>query len=70
MRKKYQDTQCEAIHSMASGLYKVGAIDAEEMRYYDEMCLVKPPVPEAERAPSQKQAGGMRSGAPAYARGK
>lgn len=69
MRKKYQDTQCEAIHSMASGLYKVGAIDKEEMRYYDEACLVKPPAPPVPRASTQKPQSRTRSGAPAYAQG-
>jgi putative transcriptional regulator len=39
MRDKYENSHYEAIHSAAQGLYKVGAINAEEMREYDEACL-------------------------------
>jgi putative transcriptional regulator len=34
----------EAIHSAASGLFKIGAIDQTTMREFDATCLVKPPV--------------------------
>ena len=33
----------EAIHSSASGLFKVGAIDEAAMRRFDATCLISPP---------------------------
>ena len=32
----------EAIHSSASSLFKVGAIDKATMRHFDETCLTVP----------------------------
>src|SRR5271168_3513837 len=34
----------EAIHSSATGLFKVGAIDKATMRSFDTSCLVPPPI--------------------------
>jgi putative transcriptional regulator len=34
----------EAIHSSASALYKVGAIDKTTMRQFNESCLTAPPA--------------------------
>jgi DNA-binding transcriptional regulator YiaG len=62
MKKKYKNTHCEAIHSMASGLRKIGLMSEDDMRFYDDGCLAKP-TPEAERAASQKPQGGMRPSA-------
>ena len=69
MKRKYKSEALEALHETVSGLHKIGLMSEEDMRFYDEGCLVKS-APETERAPSQKPAGGMRSGAPAFARGK
>ena len=67
--KKYQSEISKVIYQDAKAMHRAGIISDERMREYDEMCLVKP-VASATRAPSQKPAGGMRSGAPAYAQGK
>jgi putative transcriptional regulator len=45
MKKRYKNTHYEAIHSAAVGLFKIGAINAEEMREYDEACFAKPAAP-------------------------
>ena len=67
--KKYKSEALEALHESMSDLYKAGGISDERMRFYDEGCLVKS-TPEGERPQSQKPPGGIRSGAPVYARGK
>lgn len=43
-RRKFKSDAFEAIHSSASALFEVGAIDKTTMREFDESCLVKPPV--------------------------
>lgn len=43
-KMKPRSAAFEAIHSAASGLHKVGAIDKTTMREFDEACLM--PVPE------------------------
>ena len=40
---KYRSGASEAIHSSATALYKVGAIDQATMRTFDESCLAVPP---------------------------
>lgn len=40
--KKYKSDAFEAIHSSASALYKVGAINKATMRGFDENCLSVP----------------------------
>ncbi len=43
---KYKSDAYEAIHSSASALFKVGAIDKATLREFDESCLVSPqPMP-------------------------
>jgi hypothetical protein len=44
-KKRYKNPHGEAIRSAVSGLFKLGAINAEEMRDYDEACLAKPAAP-------------------------
>jgi DNA-binding transcriptional regulator YiaG len=67
MKKKYINSHCEAIYETVSGLYRIGLIPDEEMRYFDEACLVKPPVP---RVPTQAPPRAARSGAPVFSGGK
>lgn len=43
-RNKFKSDAFEAIHSSASALLKVGAIDKATMHHFDESCLTKPPV--------------------------
>lgn len=43
-RNKFKSDAFEAIHSSASALLKVGAIDKATMRHFDETCLTKPPA--------------------------
>ena len=69
MKKKYKNTHCEAIHETVSGLHKIGLFTDEEMRHFDDTCLVKPAAP-VPRVSTQKPQSRMRSGAPVYARGK
>lgn len=40
--EKFNPGAYEAIHSSASALFKVGAIDKETMRNFDASCLVTP----------------------------
>ncbi|MFU0507273.1 helix-turn-helix domain-containing protein [Pseudaminobacter sp. NGMCC 1.201702] len=40
--RKYKSDAFEAIHSSASALYKVGAIDKTTMRSFDDNCLTMP----------------------------
>ena len=67
--KKYQSEISKVIYQDAKAMHRAGIISDERMREYDEMCLVKPAA-SATRVSSQKPAGGMRSGTPAFARGK
>ncbi len=41
-KSKYKSDAFEAIHSSATALYKVGAIDKATMRDFDESCLDVP----------------------------
>jgi putative transcriptional regulator len=41
---RYKSDACEAIHTSASALYSVGAIDEKSMREYDASCLAVPPI--------------------------
>ena len=40
-KRKYKSDAFEAIHSEASSLFQVGAIDKQTMREFDESCLVR-----------------------------
>ena len=42
--RRFKSGAFEAIHSSASALYKVGAIDKTTMRQFDESCLTAPPA--------------------------
>jgi putative transcriptional regulator len=42
MQKKYKSDAFEAIHSAAAGMKRLGTIDKETMRQFDEACLVAP----------------------------
>jgi putative transcriptional regulator len=43
-KSKFKSDAFEAIHSSASAMFKVGAIDKATMRHFDESCLTKPRV--------------------------
>jgi len=42
MKRKFKDEISEAIHSSASALFKIGAIDKTTMRSFDGSCLATP----------------------------
>ena len=49
VKRKFNSDAFEAIHSSASALFKVGAIDKATMRDFDETCLtVTPPIAPAQ----------------------
>ncbi|TIT17776.1 MAG: DNA-binding transcriptional regulator [Mesorhizobium sp.] len=54
--RQYKSDAFEAMHSSASALYKVGAIDKATMRSFDESCLTVPPAiePDAIKALREK----------------
>ena len=41
MKKKYQSEALMVCHQSAQDLFELGIIDAEEMKEYDEGCLVQ-----------------------------
>ena len=43
-KRKFKSDAFEAIHSSATALQKVGAIDKTTMKSFDEACLTAPPV--------------------------
>jgi putative transcriptional regulator len=43
-KRKFKSDAFEAIHSSASAMHRVGAIDKTTMRKFDESCLTSPPV--------------------------
>ena len=43
-KTKFKSGAFEAIHSSASAMYKVGAIDKTTMRSFDTSCLAAPPA--------------------------
>jgi putative transcriptional regulator len=43
-KRKFKSDISEALHSSASALYRVGAIDKATMREFDESCLAVPPA--------------------------
>jgi putative transcriptional regulator len=46
MKTKAISPILEAVHEIASGLYKSGFIDEHQMREFDESCLEPEPAPE------------------------
>ena len=47
-KRKFKSDAFEAIHSSATALLEVGAIDKTTMRDFDESCLTKPPEIDSE----------------------
>lgn len=43
-RRRFKSDALEAVHSSASALRKIGAIDKATMREFDEACLASPPA--------------------------
>jgi putative transcriptional regulator len=43
-KPKYKSSLDEAIHSSASALFRIGAMDKATMRDFDASCLVPPPI--------------------------
>ncbi|GHV90503.1 hypothetical protein AGMMS50268_10060 [Spirochaetia bacterium] len=41
MKKKYESEALMVCHQSAQTLFKIGVIDADEMREFDEGCLVR-----------------------------
>ena len=41
MKTEYQSELLGAIHETATGLHKIGVISNQEMKKYDEDCIVK-----------------------------
>jgi len=39
---KYKDELSEALHSTISAMYRIGTVDEQTMRNFDESCLVPP----------------------------
>ena len=48
MKAKYQSELLGAIHETAVGLHKIGVINNQEMREYNDDCLVQEPETEYE----------------------
>jgi putative transcriptional regulator len=48
-RRKFKSDAFEAIHSSATALHKVGAIDKTTMKGFDEACLTAPPALKTEQ---------------------
>jgi putative transcriptional regulator len=44
VQRKFKNGASEAIHSSASALYRIGAIDKATMRSFDESCLLALPA--------------------------
>lgn len=63
MKKQYKSEALTAIHRDAEALYRIGAISAERLREFDDMCLVRGSgtAPSAGTVPKQPAA-------PVYAR--
>ena len=49
VKRKFKSDVSEAVHSSASALFRVGAIDKATMREFDESCLLAPPQMEPRR---------------------
>jgi putative transcriptional regulator len=63
---KYRTDAFEAIHSSASAMYKVGAIDKTTMRSFDASCLATPPLLKPRQIKKLRQ--GLRVSQPVFAR--
>lgn len=49
IKRKFKSEISEVIHTSASALYRIGAIDKATMREFDESCLATPPHMDAKR---------------------
>jgi len=49
LKRKHRSGIAEAVHTSASALYRVGAIDKATMREFDESCLAAAPAMDAKR---------------------
>ena len=60
MRKRYKSEILQIVHEDAVGNFEIGAIDAEKMKEFDEMCLEKEMTADARstRSKSIRSAGG------------
>ena len=65
-RHKFKSEASEAIHSSASALFRVGAIDQATMREFDESCLSTPARMEPRRIKRIRQS--QRGSQPVFAR--
>ncbi|MGA7156191.1 MAG: DNA-binding transcriptional regulator [Acidobacteriaceae bacterium] len=43
-KRKFKSVAFEVVHSSATALHKVGAIDKTTMKGFDESCLIAPPA--------------------------
>lgn len=65
-KTKFKSDVFEAIHSSASALYKVGAIDKATMRSFDTSCISTPPLLKPEQIKKLRQR--LRISQPVFAR--
>jgi DNA-binding transcriptional regulator YiaG len=54
-KKKYQSEPMMVIHQHMEALYKLGAATDEEMREFDEDCLVAEPEPSFSHSPGARE---------------
>lgn len=55
-KRKFRSDAFEAIHSSASALHEVGAIDKATMRSFDDSCLAEPPMLEPRQIRLRREA--------------
>jgi putative transcriptional regulator len=65
-RHKFKSDAFEAIHSSASAMYKVGAIDKATMRNFDASCVATPPQLKPQQIKKLRQR--LRVSQPVFAR--
>jgi len=65
-RRKFKSDAFEAIHSSASAMYKVRAIDKTTMRGFDASCLTTPPHLKPQQIKKLRQS--LRVSQPVFAR--
>jgi putative transcriptional regulator len=63
MKKKYKSDAFQAIHESAVSSHKVGAMDAEEMEWFDKACLVREEQSPADEHPARIRGAGELHGA-------
>jgi DNA-binding transcriptional regulator YiaG len=56
MKRKYESEILKICHEDAMEMYEIGAISADRMREFDEMCLVQEPQPEPKEVRTTKRA--------------